>query len=101
MTLKIGTNDDFPIVLTKQEERKGRITIINGNLLVNTDYTFQLIMDPLFYSMGKNVIFDAYIKYSEGMEEDIPIPGGNYYRYIHCIENTICNYTRRMRNKRK
>ena len=33
-------------------------------------------MNPLFDSMGKNVIFDAFIKYSESTDEEIPIPGG-------------------------
>ena len=97
---QIGTNDDFPIVLTKQEERKGRITIINGNLLVNTDYTFQLIMDLLFYSMGKNVIFDAFIKYSDGTDEDLPIPGGEegvrlscFFKFFNLFESPLNEIT--------
>ena len=97
---QLGEDNYFPIVLTKQDGQKGRITIINGNLLVNTDNTFQLIMDPLFYSMGKNVIFDAYIKYSEGMEEDIPIPGGEegirlncYFKFLNLFEMPINEIT--------
>ena len=97
---EIGEDNYFPLVLTKQDENKGRITIINGNLFVNTDYTFQLIMDPVFYSMGKNVIFDAYIKYSEGMEEDTPIPGGEegirlncYFKFLNLFEVPINEIT--------
>ena len=97
---EIGEDNFFPIVLTKQDEDKGRITIINGNLFVNTDYTFQLIMDPVFYSMGKNIIFDAYIKYSEGIEEDIPIPGGEegirlncYFKFLNLFEIPINEIT--------
>ena len=92
----IGTDTYFPIVLTKQDDKKGRIFVINGNLFVNTDYTFQLIMDPLFYSMGKNVIFDAYIKYSEGTDENLPIPGGEegvrlncYFKFLNLFETPI------------
>ena len=90
----------FPIVLSKQEEGKGRIIIINGNLFVNTDYTFQLITDSLFYSMGKNVIFDAYIKYSEDSDSDLPIPGGEegvrlncYFKFLNMFETDINDIT--------
>ena len=92
------TSEDtfFPIVITKQEDKKGRIIIINGNLFVNTDYTFQLIMDSVFYSMGKNVIFDAYIKYSDGSNEDLPIPGGEegvrlncHFKFLNMYETNI------------
>ena len=92
------TSDDtyFPIVITKQDDKKGRIIIINGNLFTNTDYTFQLIMDSVFYSMGKNVIFDAYIKYSDGSNEDLPIPGGEegvrlncYFKFLNMYETNI------------
>ena len=90
----------FPIVLSKQEEGKGRIIIINGNLFVNTDYTFQLIMDSVFYSMGKNVIFDAYIKYSDNSDSDLPIPGGEegvrlncYFKFLNMFETEINDIT--------
>ena len=57
-------------------------------------------MDPVFYSIGKNVIFDAYIKYSEGMEEDIPVPGGEegirlncYFKFLNLFEIPINEIT--------
>ena len=90
----------FPIVLTKQEEKKGRIIIINGNLFVNTDKTFQLITDSVFYSMGKNVIFDALIKYSDDSNENLPIPGGEegvrlncYFKFLNMYETNINDIT--------
>ena len=96
----IGEDNYFPIVLTKQDEKKGRIIIINGNLFVNTDYTFQLIMDTVFYSMGRNVIFDAYIKYSDGVNENMPIPGGEegvrlncYFKFLNLFETPINDIT--------
>ena len=96
----IGEDTYFPIVMTKQEDKKGRIIIINGNLFVNTDITFQLIMDPLFYSMSKNVIFDAYIKYSNDVNENLPIPGGEegvrlncYFKFLNLFETEINGIT--------
>ena len=90
----------FPIVLTKQEEKKGRLIIINGNLFVNTDNTFQLITDSIFYSMGKNVIFDAFIKYSDNLESNLPIPGGEegvrlncYFKFLNMYETNINDIT--------
>ena len=90
----------FPILLTKQEEKKGRIIIINGNLFVNTDKTFQLITDSVFYSMGKNVIFDALIKYSDDSNENLPIPGGEegvrlncYFKFLNMYETNINDIT--------
>ena len=92
------TSDDtyFPLVISKQEDKKGRIIIINGNLFVNTDNTFQLIMDSVFFSMGKNIIFDAFIKYSENGNEDLPIPGGEegirlncFFKFINMFETEI------------
>ena len=98
--MEIGQDNYFPIVLTKQDGQKGRITIINGNLLVNTDNTFQLILDPVFYSMGRNVIFDSYIKYSEGADEEIPIPGGEegirlncYFKFLNLFEEPVNEIT--------
>ena len=99
--INLETSDNyFPIVITKQDDKKGRIIIINGNLFVNTDYTFSLIMDPIFYSMGKNVIFDAYIKYTEGSVEDLPIPGGEegvrlncYFKFLNMFETDITDIT--------
>ena len=49
---EIGEDCFFPMVLTKQDESKGRITIINGNLFVNTDYTFQRLLPAL---KGRNI----------------------------------------------
>ena len=43
------------------------------------------MVDPIFYSMGKNIVFDAYVKYSDGMEEDTPIPGGEEGIRISCF----------------
>ena len=50
-------------------------------------------MNPLFDSMGKNVIFDAFIKYSESTDEEIPIPGGEegirlnyYFKFLNLFE---------------
>ena len=48
---EIGDDTYFPLVLSKQDDKKGRITIINGNLFVDTSNTFQLLMDSVFYSM--------------------------------------------------
>ena len=46
----------FPFLLTKQDEGQGRIFILNGNSLTNSDYAYP-ILNCMFYSMGKNVIF--------------------------------------------
>ena len=96
----VGENDYFPIILTKQEDKKGRITIINGNLFVNTENTFHLIINPLLYSMGKNIIFDAYIKYESNTQEDMPIPGGEqgiilncYFKFINLFEKGVSDVT--------
>ena len=85
----IGDDTYFPLVLSKQEDKKGRITIINGNLFVDTTYTFQLLMDPVFYSMGRNIIFDAFIKYSDGVDENTPIPGGEEGIRLSCNFNFL------------
>ena len=90
---EIGSDNYFPLVLSKQDDKKGRITIINGNVLVDTTNTFQLIMDPVFYAMGKNIIFDAFIKYSDDTGEEKPIPGGEegvrltcYFKFLNLFE---------------
>ena len=82
---ELGTDNYFPLVLTKQESNKGKIIIINGNLSPNSGNTYRLMVDPIFYSMGKNIVFDAYVKYSDGMEEDTPIPGGEEGIRISCF----------------
>ena len=97
---ELGSDNYFPLVLSKQENNKGTIIIINGNLFPDTDYTYQLILNPLFYSMGKNIIFDAYVKYSDGMDENAPIPGGEegvrlncFFKFLNLIELPIKDIT--------
>ena len=82
---EIGDDKYFPLILTKQEDKKGRIIIFNGNLSPNAAQTYHLILNPVFYSMGKNIIFDAYIKYSESMDEETPIPGGEEGIRLSCF----------------
>ena len=93
---ELGSDNYFPLVLSKQEDKKGALIIINGNLFPDTDNTFQLLLNPMFYSMGKNTIFDAYVKYSDGMEENAPIPGGEegvrlicFFKFLNLIELPI------------
>ena len=66
--------NDFPFILTKQTVNNGRIWIVNGQALLSSDYS-SVIMNILFYSMSKNLIFDYYFKIGDD-NEDLPIPGG-------------------------
>ena len=50
--------------------------------------------------MGKNIIFDAYVKYSDGMEENAPIPGGEegvrlncFFKFLNLIELQVKDIT--------
>ena len=82
---KSPTENYFPLVLTKQENNKGAIIILNGNVDIDYNAIFELILNPMFYSMGKNIIFDAYVKYSDGMDENAPIPGGEAGVRLNCF----------------
>ena len=97
---EIGNDKYFPLVLSKQEDKKGALFIINGNLFPDTDITFQFLLNPIFYAMGKNIIFDAYVKYSDGMEENAPIPGGEegvrlncFFKFLNLIELPVKDIT--------
>ena len=97
---QLGSDNYFPLVLSKQEGNKGALFIINGNLFPNTDNTYQLLLNPMFYAMGKNMIFDAYVKYSDGMEEDMPIPGGEegvrlncFFKFLNLIDSQVKDIT--------
>ena len=93
---KSPTEKYFPMVLIKQESNKGAIIILNGNVDVDYNAIFELILNPMFYSMGKNIIFDAYVKYSDGMDENTPIPGGEegvrlncFFKFLNLVEQPI------------
>ena len=93
---KNPTENYFPLVLTKQESNKGAIIILNGNVDIDYNAIYELILNPMFYSMGKNIIFDAYIKYSNGMDENAPIPGGEegvrlncFFKFLNLVEQPI------------
>ena len=97
---EIGSDNYFPLVLSKQENKKGALFIINGNLFPDSDYTYQLMLNPMFYSMGKNIIFDAYVKYSDGMEDNAPIPGGEegvrlncFFKFLNLIDLPVKDIT--------
>ena len=103
LTLQSNTNDEisptddyFPIVLKKQINNGGSIIILNGNIDIYFDLTYELLLNPMFYSMGKNIIFDAYVKYSEGMDENTPIPGGEegvrlncFFKFLNLVERPV------------
>ena len=92
--LGADSSKTFPFLLTKQDEGQGRIFILNGNSLTNSDYAYP-ILNCMFYSMGKNVIFDAYIKYDSD-DDDIPVPGGEegvqlnaFFQFLNLYETSL------------
>ena len=70
--VSIGTHNDFPLLLMKQQG-KGKITILNANPLYKSGYT-SFFFNLLFASMTKNIIFNNYINF--GDNEQLPIPAG-------------------------
>ena len=91
-----GDENDFPFILTKKTEHNGRIWIVNGQALLSLDYS-SVIMNILFYSMSKNIIFDYYFKLGEE-NEDLPIPGGeegvqliSYFKFYNVFSTEITN----------
>ena len=70
--VSIGTHDDFPLLLMKQQG-KGKITILNANPLYKSGY-IALFFNMLFASMTKSIIFNNYINFGEN--EQLPIPAG-------------------------
>ena len=91
-----GDENDFPFILTKETDYNGRIWIVNGQALLSLDYS-SVIMNILFYSMSKNIIFDYYFKVGED-EEELPIPGGeegvqltSFFKFYNVFTTEITN----------
>ena len=76
------------LLVSKEEESKGRIFIVNGNPVKNLEL-FNNIRNIILYTMSKNVVYDLNIKFStlkkdtnsessENLDEGegIPIPAG-------------------------
>ena len=66
------------ILISKDEEKKGKIMIVNGSPIKDM-YYFDNVRNMILYAMTKNVIYDLKIKFSPGNSEneiDLPIPAG-------------------------
>ena len=63
------------ILVSKEDQEKGRIMIVNGNPIQST-YYFIHERNFILYAMCKNFIYDLKIKFSSNSEEDLPIPAG-------------------------
>ena len=68
------------ILLSKEDSKKGRILIVNGNTIQNT-YYFNEVRNFILYAMSRNLIYDLKISFNPTnsqsyLEEDLPIPGG-------------------------
>ena len=70
------------IMISKEDGKKGRIFIVNGNPVSNI-YYFENVRNMILYSMSRDFIYDLKIKFSQSensnnnnLEEDLPIPAG-------------------------
>ena len=67
------------IMISKEDGKKGRIFIVNGNPVSNI-YYFENVRNMILYSMSRDFIYDLKIKFSQNdnnnLEEDLPIPAG-------------------------
>ena len=96
-------NETFEYILvSNEEEGKGRIFLVNGNPIGNPDY-FQNVRNMILYSMTKNFIYDLKIKFAarEGEEndEDLPIPAGEEgvqlqvdYKFYNLYDKLMTNF---------
>ena len=96
-------NETFEyILISNEEEGKGRIFLVNGNPIGNPDY-FQNVRNMILYSMTKNFIYDLKIKFAarEGEEndEDLPIPAGEEgvqlqvdYKFYNLYDKLMTNF---------
>ena len=96
-------NETFEYILvSNEEEGKGRIFLVNGNPIGNPDY-FQNVRNMILYSMTKNYIYDLKIKFAarEGEEndEDLPIPAGEEgvqlqvdYKFYNLYDKLMTNF---------
>ena len=99
--IDLNKNNNFPFLLTKEyvnkdnndnNNLKGRIFIINSNIMTNSNYA-STIFNIILYSMSKNIIINSKIVFEQPSKttsteteseeeeedinnEDIPIPGG-------------------------
>ena len=66
------------ILVSKEDGKKGRIFLVNGNPIANT-YYFENVRNMILYSMTRDFIYDLKIKFSGenvNPEEELPIPAG-------------------------
>ncbi|MBO5530612.1 MAG: hypothetical protein J5970_04365, partial [Bacilli bacterium] len=66
------------ILVSNEEEEKGRIMLVNGSPIKNT-YYFENIRNMILYAMTRNAIYDLKINFNPSnsdMDEDLPIPAG-------------------------
>ena len=89
------------ILVSKEDQDKGRIFIVNGNPEQNF-YYFDNIRNMILYSMTRDFIYDLKIKFSSGNSdegEDLPIPAGEEgvqlqvdYKFYNLYENPITDF---------
>ena len=93
------------ILVSDEEQDKGRIFIVNGNPEENF-YYFDNVRNMILYSMTKDYIYDLKIKFTTPnagntaeVEDDLPIPAGEEgvqlqvdYKFYNLYENPITNF---------
>ena len=86
------------LLISKEEQNKGLIFIVNGNPEQNF-YYFDNIRNIILYSMTKDYIYDLKIKFSLGEEEDLPIPAGEEgiqliadYKFYNLYDSPIIDF---------
>ena len=90
-------DNDFPFILVKNGVKNGKIWIINGQALNNFNYA-SIIVNIIFYSMSKNIIYDFYIDYKGLKNENNLVPGNEegiitnvHYNTYNFFTTTISN----------
>ena len=105
MILQIKMKTYEYILVSDEEQDKGRIFIVNGNPEENF-YYFDNVRNMILYSMTKDYIYDLKIKFTTPnavntaeVEDDLPIPAGEEgvqlqvdYKFYNLYENPITNF---------
>ena len=90
-------DNDFPFILVKNGVKNGKIWIVNGQALNNINYS-SIIINIIFYSMSKNIIYDFYTDFKGKRNENNVIPGNEeeiiinaHYNLYNFFASTISN----------
>ena len=90
------------LLVSKEEGKKGRIFLFNGNPIQNIDY-FENVRNIILYTMTRDFIYDLKIKFSLGdnadEDEDLPIPAGEEgvqlavtYKFYNLFDKPITDF---------